>query len=501
MYGWGSARSGLGVKGNRLVPSVGEEGGHMAETPVDLSGLAEGAGSSAALYPRLSPGPGRPAQEVSSNQRARLQGAMIEVVGKQGYDALTMRGLSQLAGVSTRTIYKHFEGASACFLSTYEMAVRRAACRIIASQRDERDWQKRLHLAFSAFAREVEREPQAARLVLVEAFAAGPLALEQMRRMEATFEAMIKESFAHAPDGIVVPPLVIKGIVAGIVRIARGHLMDGREAELPGLADELLEWVLSYRHEAAAGLSQLDRRPAPALAGELTLAAAATEVNGLPACDDRALVLAAVAKLAASEGYGSLTVPRIRAAAGVSRKRFDAQFEGVEDCFLAALEQRVTQAVTDASRARRKDDTWAEGIYRSLRRLCVNISRDPVLIKLGFVEVFSAGPEGMRCREGLMAATAALFRDNAPDTERPSELAAEASVGATWGVLHHLIRCGKVQQLPRIAATASFLALAPAVGAPAAVEAIRHRQEDWVEKAGVEKIGVEQAGEVIQLAS
>jgi hypothetical protein len=51
-------------------------------------------------------------------------------------------------------------------------------------------------------------------------------------------------------------------------------------------------------------------------------------------------------------------------------------------------------------------------------------------------------------------------------------LAAEASVGAMWGVIHHLVATGRGAQLPAAAPILSYLALAPALGASAAVDAI-----------------------------
>ena len=62
---------------------------------------------------------------------------------------------------------------------------------------------------------------------------------------------MIEQSFAGAPDTVPVPPLVVQGIVAGVHRVARAQLLAGREHELPGLTDELLEWVLCFRCGAA----------------------------------------------------------------------------------------------------------------------------------------------------------------------------------------------------------------------------------------------------------
>jgi hypothetical protein len=109
--------------------------------------------------------------------------------------------------------------------------------------------------------------------------------------------------------------------------------------------------------------------------------------------------------------------------------------------------------------------------------LCAHIATEPVLARLGFIEVFALGPDGMLCRERAIAGIAESFRASAPAGQRPSELAAEASIGAVWGVIHHHVALGRARQLPSIAGVLSYLALAPAIGAERAVEAIVAERE------------------------
>jgi AcrR family transcriptional regulator len=83
----------------------------------------------------MRPGPPGSAQEsVASNQRARLYGAMIEMVANRGYEASTVVESCVLAGVSKRTLYERFLGGKQeCFLATYDIIVRRAEMRILAA--------------------------------------------------------------------------------------------------------------------------------------------------------------------------------------------------------------------------------------------------------------------------------------------------------------------------------------------------------------------------------
>jgi AcrR family transcriptional regulator len=398
---------------------------------------------------------------------------MIELVAERGYGAVTVRELVRMAGVSTGTFYEHFADKEACFLRTYGLIVRRSTKQVGAAQKGCHDWRERLRLALRAWAEGIVREPKAARLGLVEVFAGGGAALEQMRRAEGHYETMIEQSFAGAPDPVPVPPLIVKGIVAGVHRVARARLLAGRAHELPGVADELLEWMLCFRSQDAATLERPGNASAPVAPGAATLAPHDRGVRE----DERERILEAVARLAAAEGYRQLTVPRIRSVAGVSRKRFDEHFEDIQGCFVAALERLSERALANAVTAGLAARSWPGGLHRAVCALCADIGTDPVLARLGFVEVFAPGPDGMLCRERVIAGVAESFRASAPAGQRPSELAAEASVGAVWGVVHHHIALGRAHQLPRITGVLSYLALAPAIGAERAVEAIVAERE------------------------
>ncbi len=446
----------------------------LAERSPDPRVGARAASSRCAPYPQLHPGPGLSHDEVASHQRARIYAAMIELVAECGYGAVTVLELARLAGVSKHTVYEHFPGGKQeCFRCTYDLIAWRACKRVGAAQKDCRDWRERLHLAFSAWAGEIAREPKAAHLALVEAFTAGPAALERMRHAEGLFETMIEQSFASAPDAIVVSPLIVKGIVAGVHRVARARLLAGCAHELPGLADELLEWMLCFHCQEATALARLDDPPSLHLAAPESHA-----VSGGPAPgDDRARILEAVARLAFEEGYGELTAPRIRSAAGVSRKRFDQHFEDVQGCFIAALEHLTDRALAQVAPVGAAAHTWPGGLHRALGALCAHIAADPVFARLAFIEVFAPGADGMLCRARVITDVAESLRMSAPAGQRPSELAAEASVGAVWGIVHRHVASGRAYQLPSVTAVLSFLALAPAVSGQHAVEAITAEHE------------------------
>lgn len=425
---------------------------------------------------QLKPGPGMDPADVESSQAARIFQAMTEVVAGQGYDAVKVREVVKLAGVSTKTFYQHFESKEDCFLRTHDAIVRNVRAGLLASQADEDDWHERPRLIYAAMAEAMESKPLEARVALVGVYADGPAALGQAQRAEETFAAMIGASFARAPDGVIVPALVVEGVMAGVARVARNRLLAGREGDLPGMETEVMEWVNCFPSQVAAGLEELDRG---VLYGNAVIAPVPiADGTALSPAGDRATILAALGKLVAADGYRykDLTVPRIRAGAGVSRRTFDAYFDDVEECFLAALDQRAVEAVVEAARAQMAGSTWAGGVYRAINAFSVQIAGDPLLARVSFQDDFTVGSKGALTRLRLIAGVNDQLRDSVPPEHGVSNLVTEASGGAIWSLFHHHVLRDWVVHHPEIAASLAYMALAPAIGAEATVAAIRDEQ-------------------------
>ena len=411
---------------------------------------------------KLPPGPGMAAEEVAAHQIARIQAALVQLVAEQGFQGLKVRDLVRSAGVSTRAFYEHFGSKEECFLRTYELIAMRATRRIIRSQASESDWRRRPRLVFAEFARLVEASPDHAQLTLVEAYGVGPTALEAARRTERTFEGMLTEAFARPPGGVSVPPLLIEGMVAGGAGVARARLRAGRTAGLSDSIEEMMRWAMSYPDEMAQRLVDLDGESVwrntmldPSLGG-------GTERL---ATGDRALILTALAKLVVDGGYAGLTAARVRAAAGVSRKSFEAHFDGLEECYVAALELHAAEAFAQVSRAQAATSSWPGGVYRAIAVLCECIAGDAFLAAACLGEDVPLGPVGLRARRRLIGAVVEQLSADVPRRSRPSELAAEATAAAVWSVFHrHVVREWALRR--EIAATLSYLALAPAPPSP-----------------------------------
>jgi AcrR family transcriptional regulator len=400
---------------------------------------------------------------------------MVELVAEQGYEAVKVTELVGRAHVSTRTFYERYGGKQECLLETYDEIIRRAARRMAESQAGELDRRGRSRLALGTLASVLAENPEAGRLVCLDASAAGLAVLDRMRGAEAAFEEVIRRTREHDPPETPISPMLAKGLLAGLTQVVRARLIAGRQAELPGLVDELIEWAFSLNTPGVHGLEELGCE-----VGDPRAAAAALTLS-MPALDEetpeereRDLILAATVELAAKGGYWQLTVPRIRAAAGVSRKSFEAHFDDVEECFVAAVSlvaESVVGFVREQSLERGRD--WPRGFHHAIASLCVYAAAEPDLARLALVEIFVSGPFGMHHLSDLIGTMAKGLRSGAPMGKVPSEAVAEAAMGAVWGIVHHCVAEGQATQLPQMAPLLSFLALSPTIGPERAAATIR----------------------------
>ena len=427
---------------------------------------------------KLSPGPGLAAREVGEHQVARIHQAIIEVAAEHGYKGLKVRDVVARAEVSTRAFYEHFLSKEDCFLQTHDLITRRAIRRMVAAQSGERDWRERSRLVLGQFIKELERAPADSRVALIEAYRASGAMTEQAWRVEQLFGGLLAECLARPPGGIVVPPLIIQGVVAGVATVSRNRLRSGRVVDLGASADELIDWALCYPSEVAAELVNLDRQSIwRDTTLEALLPAAEKFAELWPASGDRALILSAAADLASTEKYSKLTTSRVRAAAGVSRKKFNAHFDDIEDCYLAALEQRTGHVLAQAARAQTVGRSWGGGIYRAISAICSCVAQDPFLIRICLENDFPPGSQGNRSRQRLIEAILELLSDGGPrHAARPTSATMEASMGAAWSVFYHCIDRQPPMLSLHSSATLSYFMLAPVLGAQATISVIQAEQ-------------------------
>ena len=427
-------------------------------------------GQPAPLYRRLPHGPsGMGREEVARNQRARIFGGMIESVSRRGYGDTTVAHVIALAGVSRRAFYEQFANKEDCFLATYDIVVARARKQAIDAWQRERGWSNRLHAACGALLEHLAAAPKGPRLVIVDSLGIGPPARERMQLAGFAFERLIKVIFQLAPDGVELPPLAPRAIVGGVRHIAFLRMLEGREAELGLLTEEVLDWIEAYRSPAAARLRGLSRAgasrrwgsPGPRSAGSLGVK------------DERARALGSVVHLTLEEGYGGLTDPQIARFAGISTEAFHRQFASKGACYLAALDEFVAEALEWVCEATADSVSWPEMVARAMAAFVDHLVTHKALLRIAFVDVFEVGPPMVARMTRSIEGLTELLLAEAPAPRRGAAVAPEAITGAVWAILSSYVAGERLSRLPGLVDHLTFVVLAPYLGPSAAIEAIR----------------------------
>src|SRR4051794_32036232 len=183
----------------------------------------------------LRPGPGTPAEEVAQNQRERIFGAMVASVCEVGYSATRVTDLVELSGVSRRSFYALYADKQACFQATIEAMLAGGMEQALAAESKGETWEERAVNRFQAFARLVAEQPAAARMCLIEAYAAGPEALRPVEEAIAALERLTQRRFAESPERAAMPPEMIAAFVGATLEVARTRLQRDKQDELPEL--------------------------------------------------------------------------------------------------------------------------------------------------------------------------------------------------------------------------------------------------------------------------
>jgi AcrR family transcriptional regulator len=384
---------------------------------------------------------------------------MIELSAERGFEAITLRELTRLAGVSTRTFYKHFPNAEECFAYTYESLMLEGLRRAHGAQRATGTWEQATRASLRSLLDDLAANPMVAKFLLVEAFAPGPSMQPRMREATLGFERLLNDSLAGDPRAPRYSRHILSGVAAGVTRVARKRLLGAESVDLDALANDLGDWAVALFRIPTA--NQINGKPPPpameAQNGEPSVPPIAGEVG-----DERRRILTATIKLALSGGISRLTIPRIRAEAGVSRRGFDARFADVDECFLEALEAIAGSISATAQDEARRAAGFGAEVRLLVGSFCTEAARNPLLARLAFIDIFAPGRAGYLCRERLVTLGATWIRRAAPPERLPSELLAEASVAAAWRIMHTEIAAGRARALPQLAPTLCHVLLTSA---------------------------------------
>jgi len=197
-----------------------------------------------------------PADLIRAIQRERLIVAMLNAAAELGYLETNVQDVIDRAGVSRPTFYEHFSNKEDCFLAAFDTSAGRLSKIVDAAMRKGGDvWRDRIRLGLEALLKFASREPDTARMMVVEARAASAAAVKRRvelmdefaRCLQAQAETLLPNSAAHGA-------LTASGIVGGVETLLYSRLCKHEYDQLESLLPSLMYFVvLPYEGHEAAG--------------------------------------------------------------------------------------------------------------------------------------------------------------------------------------------------------------------------------------------------------
>jgi AcrR family transcriptional regulator len=411
---------------------------------------------------KLAPGFRLPAETVARNQRWRLLAAMVACVAEHGYERTTVGDVVELSGVSRTAFYRHFANKEDCFVAAVDGTLEFATAAIGETYRGAGSWDGRLVGAFSTYVSEILAQPAAARICLVDAFVAGPAAIERANRGGTQFEEMIRQSFEQSPFHAGLPPLVVRGIVGGVRKVMATRLRLGQEAKIAELAPGLGAWALSYRTPSTE-----IRRP--------RVRAVPDAPTRLDEHDQVERIFAALAAVVREKGYLATTLDDVAERSAISFSTFYNHFGTKEDALLAAYDAGIAKTYAAALPPYQRAGDWPHAVRAGLEGLLTHLARDADWACLGAVEVLAAGPRGMERRDDAIAMFGELLKPGFELEPGMPEVASEAIGGAIFELVYDHVRDRGADRLLELLPIVTFVALAPFVGSDEAAAVANER--------------------------
>jgi len=192
--------------------------------------------------------------------------------------------------------------------------------------------------------------------------------------------------------------------------------------------------------------------------------------------NQRERLIAGLATAVAEHGYNAVTITHVTAEAKVSRRVFYENFEGKEECFLAAFEVVVGHIRELATEAIAPIPDWPHRAIAASRAVLAFLAAEPDLARLCLVESQGAGPAvAARFHEAVHEAVPFLRLGRAErERDRPlPETTEESVIGALVLLAGRKVGAGEAEQLEDLLPDFAEFVLSPYLGAEEATRLAR----------------------------
>lgn len=196
--------------------------------------------------------------------------------------------------------------------------------------------------------------------------------------------------------------------------------------------------------------------------------------------NQRERLIAGLATAVAEKGYRAVTITDITKAARVSRRVFYANFEGKDECFLAAFEVVVGHIRELAAEAVSPLPDWPRRAIAAARVVLEFFAAEPDLARLCLVESQAAGSVVVARFHEAVHEVVPLLEQGRAERQSERELpptTEESVIGALVLLAGRKVAAGEAEQLEDLLPDFTEFILAPYIGAEAASRLARSTAE------------------------
>jgi AcrR family transcriptional regulator len=201
----------------------------------------------------------------------------------------------------------------------------------------------------------------------------------------------------------------------------------------------------------------------------------------LVAHSQRERMLNSMARSCAKKGYGATTIADVCESAGVSRATFYELFKDKEDCFGAAMELSLADAMGRIVAVYSPDKPWATMVRDAAAAFLELLASRPTFARMALVEAPSSGERAFELyASGKRVLQSLLERgrdDPVEETAIPSS-AGRAALSAAESLIVGQILAGNTARLPELLPDVVYITTVPYLGQEEAL-----RQSRAAEKA------------------
>ncbi len=195
----------------------------------------------------------------------------------------------------------------------------------------------------------------------------------------------------------------------------------------------------------------------------------------------RERLLVAVAKVTAEKGYGATTIGDICTEAGVSRATFYELFKDKEDCFHAAMELSLADAMGSIVAVYSPDKPWATMVRDAAAAFLELLAARPTFARMALIEAPASGERALQLYASGKRVLQSLLergREDPVEEEAIPTSAARAALAAAESLIVGQILSGNTRRLPELLPDIVYITTLPYLGQEEALRQAREAERE-----------------------